>query len=116
MSHHRLVPAGATITRTYLAIPGPGPVIGREFPNTDEGWDAAVTAAQAKKADLVARNAESLGKFGTPEEIEEGANIQVRIDLRWKIDYPDGDGVDTIIESYDDVDRLRTRASFQAAR
>lgn len=102
----RLVPEGSTITRTYLAIPNHGG-IGEEFPNTDEGWSEAVAAAQAKKAALVAQITESLGRFGTPENIEQTADVQVRIDLRWKINYPAGGGVDTIVESFKNVDRLR---------
>lgn len=109
----RLIPEGAVIERTYLQIPGHyggGP----EFPNTVDGWDEAVRFAQQKKADLVASLTESLGRFSTPEQIEKTANVQVRIDLRWKIKYPasayaggGASGMDTTVESYKDVDRLR---------
>lgn len=115
----RSVPEGAKVVRTYLQIPGYYGNGEREFPNTDEGWDAAVLAAQAKKAAIVAQNTEALGQFGTPEAIEAGANVQVRIDLRWKMKWDARDagtptsGIDTVIESYKDVDRLRTRASFK---
>lgn len=102
----RNIPEGATIVRTYLAIPGLCG-IGDEFPNTPEGWADAVEAAQAKKAALVESITESLGSFGTPDGVEQTANVQVRIDLRWKMAYPQGGGIDTVIESYKDVDRLR---------
>lgn len=109
----RLVPEGATIERTYLAIPGHYG-IGREFANTDEGWDAAVLAARAKKADLVSSLTASLGTYSTPEEVERTADVQVRIDLRWSIRYPQGGGLDTTVESFKSIDRLRTNAEIRS--
>lgn len=108
----RLVPEGSVIERTYLAVPGHSS-IGTEFDNTEEGWDEAVTFAQKKKSDLVSKLTELQGAWSTPEQIEETANVQVRVDLRWKISDPvRGGGLDTIVESYRDVDRLRkTRAT-----
>lgn len=106
----RLIPAGAVIEETYLAIPGHYG-IGDKFPNTDEGWDAAVTAVQAKKAALIESITESLHPFGTPGEVEQTADVQCRLDLRWRISYAGG-ATDTVMESYKQVDRLRTKASF----
>lgn len=103
---YRLIPEGATIIRAYLAIPG-NYGIGDEFPNTDDGWADAVTAAQAKKSELIDRLTESMGRYTSAREIEQTADVQVRIDLRWKLDYPAGGGIDTVIESYRNVDQLR---------
>lgn len=102
----RLVPAGATITRTYLAVPEYAS-IGREFENTDDGWDAAVEYAQAKLARIIEANTKSLGQFGNAEDIERGADVQVSIDVRWKIDYPNGGGIDLAVERIKHVANLR---------
>lgn len=101
----RLVQPGSQITRVYYSVPehsGYGP----EF----DTWDDAVRHAQAKRAELVASLTESLGAFSTPEETAHTADVQVRIDLRWTIKAPDGGGLDTVIESYKDVTKLRTYA------
>lgn len=103
----RMIPEGAVIEETYLAVPGHYGFPLARFPNTADGWDEAVTYAQQKKADLVASLTESLGKFATPEQVEEAANVQVRIDLRWKV-RDDKGYTDTVVESYKDVDRLLT--------
>lgn len=102
----RLVPAGATITRVYLAVPEHHG-IGAEFDNTDDGWDTAVDYVQTKRRDLIEKLTESLGEFGTPEYVASTADVQCRIDVRWKIDYPGGGGVDMVVERIENVSRLR---------
>jgi hypothetical protein len=101
----RLVQPGSQITRVYYSVPehyGIGP----EF----DTWDDAVRHAQAKRAELVASLTESLGEFSTPEQTAHTADVQVRVDLRWDIKYPDGGGTDMVVESYTDVTKLRTYA------
>lgn len=104
----RLIPEGATVTRTYLRIPGHYG-IGPEFPNTAEGWAAAVKAARADKAARVAVLTERQGDWSTPSEIDEIASRLVRVDLRWTIRHPEGGSTDTVMESYTDVDSLVAR-------
>ncbi len=98
----RLVPPGSRIIRVYFSVPehyGIGP----EF----DTWDDAVLHAQAKRAELVASLTESLGEFSTPERTAQSADVQVRVDLRWAIDHPDGGGTDIVVESNRDVTTLR---------
>lgn len=88
------VPVGSTITRTYFALPE-YVTTGDTFPNTREGWDAAVTEARALWAAIVEQIVESrLSR----EYAEQCADTQVVITLRWKIDYPGGGGMDTEVE------------------
>lgn len=109
----RLVPEGATITRTYLAVPGTY-TSGEEFPNTTEGWDAAVRCAREKHAGIVA----SVVAGGLGEEYARAcADAQAVVDLRWTIKYPDGSvpmsGLDTVVERLK-VGPLRTSGEFGA--
>lgn len=99
----RLVPAGATIDRVYYAIPTYY-TIGDEF----ETWNEAVTEAKRRYAEVLAQLTASMGGYATPEEIERTAKTNVNVDLRWHIRYPDGGGMDTMIERHKDVTVLRT--------
>lgn len=97
-----IIKPGSRITRVYYSVPehhGYGP----EF----DTWDDAVRHAQARRAELVARLTESLAGFSTPDEIARTADVQVRIDLCWSIEFPDGGGSNVYVESYTDVARLR---------
>lgn len=98
---HRLVKPGSRITRVYYAVPS-AYTIGDKF----DTWDDAVRHAQQRRADLVASLTETLGGWSTPKQIEDAADAQVRVDLRWMIEDPDGGGIDTVIESYANVAAL----------
>lgn len=114
MSSLRGVPEGTIVARTYYSIPGHYGSGDEFFPTTGTGWSDAVRAARAKKAHLVESLTESLGRYSTAEGVEEIAGRQVRIDLRWALRYPDGGGLDTPVESYTNIDALRTREEVGA--
>jgi hypothetical protein len=89
------IPAGATITRVYFAVPEHS-TIGDEF----DDLAAATQHARARRDDLVQRLTSSLEGYASPEQIEATASTQVRIDLRWVIAEPDGTTEDVVVESY----------------
>jgi hypothetical protein len=97
------VKPGTVVARVYYAVPehsGYGP----EF----DDWDKALHHARAKRADLITSLTQTLGDFSTPEEIQDTADIQVVVHLRWDMKFPDGGGIDTVMHTYRHVDRLRT--------
>lgn len=104
-----LIPAGSTIERVYYRVPGHYGY-GDDF----DTWDDAVRNAQAKRTALVAQLTESMGRFGTQEAAERGADVQTVIELRWDIKYPPvgpqggASGIDTAVEKFGDVMNLRT--------
>jgi hypothetical protein len=104
-----LVPAGSTIRRAYYRVPGHYGY-GDDF----DTWDDAVRDAQAKRAALVESLSKSLAGHATVEQIARTADVQTIIELRWDIKYPPvgpqggASGIDTAVEKFGDVMKLRT--------
>ena len=98
-----LITEGATIRRVYYCVPS-----AYGYGDEADTWDEAVEAAQKRLAHLIDSLTETLGGWSTPEYIAETANTQVRIDLRWAIDQPDGRSIDTPVQSFGNVAKLRT--------
>jgi len=85
MDHARSIQPGSVIEKIYLAVPGQYS-IGPTFPNTLEGWDAAVEHTRsliANASTMIA--AQSLA-------------ASLRIDVRWTIRQPDGSVTDGVAE------------------
>ncbi len=105
------IPAGATITRTYWAIPT-FCTSGEEF----DDRDTAVLEVQRQHATRITDLRENLGSHSTDEEIHAAANRSVVLDLRWTIQYPSANGIitdDLVAQRFSDVAALRTTASTQ---
>lgn len=100
-----LVKPGSMIAETYFAVPE-GSTIGPKFP----GWDEAVRYAQNRRSTLIEQLTESMAGYATKDYITKTADVQVVIDLRWVIYQPDGSKLDTVIERFTEVAKLRTRA------
>lgn len=99
---HRFVTPGSTITRVFYSVPehytgGP------EF----DTWDAALLHAQKRRAERIASLTETLAGFATADEIAQTADVQIRVDLRWTIQLPTGTTIETVIESFKNVNTLR---------
>lgn len=103
MTSLRTIAVGSTITRVYFAVPDLY-TSGVEFTS----WDDAVEYARSRHVDVHSQISHYLRGWMHPDRIEETANAQVRIDLRWVITAEDGGQLDTVIESYGNVSKLRT--------
>jgi hypothetical protein len=109
------IPVGATLTRRYYAVRTSQYTVGDTF----QDWDDAVTAAKAAYAERLADLTDSLGGWGTQEEIEatakSGVYLETRIVMKWSADADPqslSGSVDMMAERHPDVTVLRTRASF----
>lgn len=85
MDHARNIPTGSVIEDVYLTVPGQYS-IGPRFPNTDEGWDAAVEHTRS----LIANASTSI--------MADALAASLRIDVRFTIKHPDGGGQDIVAE------------------
>lgn len=92
------IPVGATLTATYWAVPGHyGP--GTTHASRGDALAAAIDIRQAQ-VDAPAANPANRG-YPHPERID--------VDLRWKMAYPDGGGIDMVAErfTYDSLAEAR---------
>ena len=115
MANFKGIPAGSTITKVYLQVPGLYGSGMAEFPDTREGWDAAVLAGRERMQKIVDEIISSYPPNwpGIKDYALKAAVAQVVIDLRWGIDYPDGGGTDMVAERFKVAD-LRTYSEIGA--
>ena len=96
-----LVPVGTVVAGVYYAVPehyGPGEPM---------DWDGAVTYAQQRHRELSAVLASN--PLMSPVAVAQQADRQVVVALRWELRYPDGSGLDTEMQRWDHVMKLRPR-------
>lgn len=87
MDHARNIPTGSVIEDVYLTVPGQYS-IGPRFPNTNEGWDAAVEHTRS----LIANASTMIAAQAMAQSL--------RIDVRMTIRRPDGSTTDTVAERF----------------
>ena len=95
------VPAGATIVRVYVVIPGHygSSFNGVEYPTVQDALPDAIDRARG-----------SLTQDGTP------VNPRITVDVRWSMTYPLGGGQDTLAERYTYADADEAQGHLDCIR
>ena len=104
------IPVGATLTHIYYAVRTNHYTQGDAFLN----WDDAVNAAKAAYNERLTSLTDSLGGWGSPDEIVATAKSGVYMETRWIMSWHGG-SVDFMHERHPDVTVLRTQASLKAS-